>query len=141
MFFYSPRENMFYPSDLKDIYINAGTFPIDTIEVSDSIYIEFASTEPPSGKMRVAGIDGLPVFIDIPPQTKDELIEIANIEKLQRLAIAKNAIELLSDAVDFDEATIDDIVKLKEWKKYRLTLTRTTTSTAPDIAWPSPPIE
>ena len=74
-----------------------------------------------------------------PPLSHDEIVRLADADKYQRLAVAKDMIEPLSDAVDFDEATDAEIEKLKEWKKYRIALTRVDTSTAPDIEWPQIP--
>ncbi|SFC50162.1 tail fiber assembly protein [Pragia fontium] len=72
-------------------------------------------------------------------QSKEELIEIADIEKSQRLSVAKEAIEPLSDAVEFEIATDEERATLKAWKKYRIALTRIDTSTAPNITWPEVP--
>ena len=74
-----------------------------------------------------------------PPPAHEEIVRLADAEKYQRLAVAKDMIEPLSDAVELDEATDAEIEKLKEWKKYRIALTRVDTSTAPDIEWPQIP--
>ncbi|MDJ5401738.1 DUF4376 domain-containing protein [Salmonella enterica] len=66
MYHYSPSQDAFYPEDLKQVYIDAGTFPADTVEVSDDTWLEFAGNNPPEGKQRVAGKNGLPVWVDIP---------------------------------------------------------------------------
>ncbi|EKR1731672.1 TPA_asm: DUF4376 domain-containing protein [Salmonella enterica subsp. enterica serovar Madelia] len=66
MYHYSPSKNMFYPDQMKQVYIDAGTFPADTVEVSDDVWLEFAGNHPPDGKERAAGSDGLPCWVDIP---------------------------------------------------------------------------
>ncbi|HAK6289813.1 TPA: DUF4376 domain-containing protein [Salmonella enterica] len=66
MYHYSPSNNAFYPEDLKQVYIDAGTFPDDTVEVSDDVWLEFAGNHSPEGKQRAAGKDGLPCWVDIP---------------------------------------------------------------------------
>ncbi|EBC0455000.1 DUF4376 domain-containing protein [Salmonella enterica] len=72
MYHYSPSNNAFYPEDLKQVYIDAGTFPDDTVEVSDDVWLEFAGNQPPEGKQRAAGKDGLPCWVDIPlPDIED----------------------------------------------------------------------
>lgn len=72
MYHYSPSNNAFYPEDLKQVYIDAGTFPDDTIEVNDDVWLEFAGNQPPEGKQRAAGKDGLPCWVDIPlPDIED----------------------------------------------------------------------
>ncbi|ENR3786279.1 DUF4376 domain-containing protein [Salmonella enterica] len=67
MYHYSPSNNAFYPDELKQVYLDAGTFPADTVEVSDDVWLEFAGNHPPEGKQRAAGSDNLPCWVDIPP--------------------------------------------------------------------------
>ncbi|EJD1357924.1 DUF4376 domain-containing protein [Salmonella enterica] len=72
MYHYSPTQNTFYPDELKQVYIDAGTFPDDTVEVSDDVWLEFAGNHPPEGKQRAAGSDNLPCWVDIPlPDIED----------------------------------------------------------------------
>lgn len=138
MYYFSPSKNAFYPADLKEIYVEAGSFPDDVVEIDDEIMFEYAGT-PPQGKQRGVNKKKLPCWIDIPPLSNEELIATANLEKSYYLNLAKEAIDPLSDAVDFDEATDEEVERLKQWKKYRLTLTRIDTSLAPDITWPEVP--
>ncbi|HCM8924035.1 TPA: DUF4376 domain-containing protein [Salmonella enterica subsp. enterica serovar Paratyphi B] len=72
MYHYSPSNNTFYPDNLKQAYIDAGTFPIDTVEVSDDTWLEFAGNHPPEGKQRAAGKNDLPCWVSIPlPDIED----------------------------------------------------------------------
>ncbi|EJF5170610.1 DUF4376 domain-containing protein [Salmonella enterica] len=66
MYHYSPSKNAFYPDELKQVYIDAGTFPDDTVEVDDAVWLEFAGNHPPDGKQRAAGNDNMPCWVDIP---------------------------------------------------------------------------
>ncbi|EBN1942804.1 phage tail protein [Salmonella enterica] len=66
MYYYSPSQNAFYHDSLKQVYTDAGSFPDDTHEVSDDVWLEFAGSHPPEGKERAAGKDGLPCWVDIP---------------------------------------------------------------------------
>lgn len=72
MYYYSPSQNAFYHESLKQVYTDAGTFPADTVEVGDAVWLEFAGSHPPDGKERAAGKDGLPCWVDIPlPDIED----------------------------------------------------------------------
>ncbi|EAQ6105667.1 DUF4376 domain-containing protein [Salmonella enterica] len=72
MYHYSPTQNTFYPDELKQVYIDAGSFPDDTVEVDDDIWLQFAGNPPPEGKERAAGSDNQPCWVDIPlPDIKD----------------------------------------------------------------------
>ncbi|HCM1918312.1 TPA: DUF4376 domain-containing protein [Salmonella enterica subsp. salamae serovar 28:r:e,n,z15] len=72
MYHYSPSRNAFYHNEIKQVYIDAGSFPTDTVSVSDDVWLEFAGNPPPDGKTRVAGKDGLPAWVDIPPQPPEQ---------------------------------------------------------------------
>ncbi|EJM3830954.1 DUF4376 domain-containing protein [Salmonella enterica] len=66
MYYYSPSQNAFYHDSLKQVYTDAGSFPDDTHEVSDDVWQTFAGNNPPEGKERAAGEDGMPCWVDIP---------------------------------------------------------------------------
>lgn len=139
IYFYSAVKNAFFPGVLEEVYIEADAWPSDLIEVSDEMYAEFGASPPPNGKIMISGAGGLPEWVDIPPPTLDEYIAQAVSKKAALLAIATKEIAPLQDAVDFEEATEEEVIRLKEWKKYRITLTRIDTSTAPNIDWPEVP--
>lgn len=74
-----------------------------------------------------------------PSPTKEQQIERTEAEKQRRISEAAVAIAPLQDAVDFGMATQEEESALKEWKIYRVLLSRVDTSTAPDITWPVKP--
>lgn len=115
------------------------SWPEDGIEVSEKIYLEFASNSPPVGKRRIAGSDGLPAWGDIPPPSQKELQRSAERKKQHLMLQAANTIAPLQDAVDLDIATDKEQTTLTEWRKYRVWLSRVDCSIAPDIVWPEQP--
>lgn len=74
-----------------------------------------------------------------PPPTQEQLTEQAEAKKQRLMAEATTVIAPLEDAVDFGIATPEEAAALKEWKRYRILLSRIDTSTAPDIDWPVKP--
>ncbi|RXK33798.1 hypothetical protein BBD39_07570 [Arsenophonus endosymbiont of Bemisia tabaci Asia II 3] len=72
MYYYSAKENTFCPAELKQAYIDAGSFPEDATEVNDDVWLEFVGNPPPNGKERTVGEAGLPVWVDIPPPTPQQ---------------------------------------------------------------------
>lgn len=74
-----------------------------------------------------------------PPITKKQLVSEAEQQKQSLLSEATDAIAPLQDAVDIDIANDEEIILLKEWKKYRVLLNRVDISLAPDIDWPQKP--
>ncbi|MCC8367171.1 tail fiber assembly protein [Xenorhabdus sp. PB61.4] len=139
MYFYSAKNNAFYPTILKKDYINAGSWPDDGIEVNDEIYSEFVSNIAPKGKIRAAGKNGLPAWRNIPPPTQKELCQQAEVKKKKLMEYAKDIISPLQDAIDLDISTTEEKSMLNEWRKYRVELNRIDCSIAPKIAWPEQP--
>ncbi|WP_140919112.1 tail fiber assembly protein [Limnobaculum xujianqingii] len=138
-YIYSALNNSFYPVELKENYANSDTgWPPDGINVSDETYRLFTGT-PPAGMMRISGSDGYPMWVEVPEPSPEELIAIADAEKSRWLAVAKEKIELLSDAVELDIATDKELSQLKAWKVYRVLLMRIDTIMAPNIEWPTQP--
>lgn len=74
-----------------------------------------------------------------PPPTKEQLVEQAEAKKRRLMTEATTVIAPLEDAADFGIATPEEESALKEWKKYRILLSRVDTSLAPDIDWPEKP--
>ncbi|MBU9850084.1 tail fiber assembly protein [Rahnella aceris] len=139
LYVYSPLTNGFYPRELREVYDDAGSWPDDGIAVSDVIYREYQTLPAPEGKMRVAGADGLPAWADIPAPTIEALKADAVVTLSGLMTKANLAIAPLQDAVDIEDATDDEIAKLKDWKKYRVALNRLNLSLVPDIDWPQLP--
>ena len=55
--------------------------------------------------------------------------------------VADEDIAWLQDAVDAGIATDEETALLASWKTYRVQLMRIDTSKAPDIEWPTPPVQ
>lgn len=59
--------------------------------------------------------------------------------KVSLINYATYQINPLQDAVDLDMATDDEVLLLKEWKLYRVTVSRIDANTDKDINWPEQP--
>lgn len=112
---------------------------------------------PADGVVRLPGIDDGPAqqptvsgFIDwsqvVTRAMKDQaaadqrLAEVVA-DSAARRAVADSAIAPLQDAVDLDDATDAEVAALKEWKKYRVALSRVTEQAdyPNTIVWPVTP--
>lgn len=137
---YSAKNNSFYPVDMKDDYVAAGSWPPDGIEVSEKVFTKYVLNCPPDGKVRGAGDDGLPAWIDIPPLTKEENVAKADdnkkalINEVDSVSRAWQTQLILGIISDEDKAT------LTSWMKYYQKLQAVNTSDAPDITWPVKPL-
>lgn len=133
-YYFSASENGFMPGDKKEIYINAGSWPSDAIEVNADVFEKF-SANPPDGY--VLGVEnGMPAFVALPPPTAEELKLTAELRKAQLRNSADSEIAWQQDAIDVGIATDEEAAELSEWKKYRVLLMRVDTA-AP--VWPTPP--
>lgn len=114
MYLFSPSTLGFYPIEMKEEYLTNGSLPSDVVEVSDSVRNEYNFT-PPEGK-QLSSSQNMPVWIDIPPATREELIADAEREKLRLKAVADDEISWRQDAVDAGIATAEETAALSEWK-------------------------
>lgn len=133
--FYSPSLNSFFDGELKSSYIAGTGWPDDALEVEDSVFSAFTQ-QPPEGKMRIAGQDGLPAWGDLPAPTPEDVIAMAEQQKAALRAAADAEISWRQDAVDAGIATADETAALVELKKYRVLLMRVDTAKP---VWPVPP--
>lgn len=137
-FYFSPSRLVFVAGEMKEDYVESGSWPEDAVPVSEEVYAEFVSA-PPEGKIRGADSSGMPCWVDVPPPTREQQIELAQRKLDSATATASAAIAPLQDAVDLDMATDAEKNSLLAWKKYRVLLSRIDVSAAPDIDWPQEP--
>ncbi|EED6909403.1 tail fiber assembly protein [Salmonella enterica subsp. enterica] len=107
---FSARTNAFYPIAQQELYEEAGTWPADAVDVDDSVYQEFAANIAPVGKMRAAGDDGLPVWIDIPEP--DPQLQSTR-QTTSQLTLAAFALQCAVDAGGASDAQVAELATLK----------------------------
>lgn len=141
MYYYSPSQNIFIPDSLKQTYIDAGNFPDDGIEINDAIWQEFSANAPPQGKIREAGENGLPAWVDTPPLTTQELSDQAAHERSVKIAQAN---EYINSRQWPGKAAIGrlketDLKQYGIWLDYLEALEVTDISNIKNINWPVMP--
>lgn len=139
-FYYSASTNLILWSSLKDEYEKNNEWPDDAMELTNDQAAEFMN-EPPEGKMRAAGNDGFPVWLDVPPPKHEELIAYADAQK-QYLIVQAN--DYMNSKQWPGKAAIgrlksDELAQYNLWLDYLDALESVDTSSAPDINWPAPP--
>ncbi|MBL5965939.1 tail fiber assembly protein [Lelliottia amnigena] len=135
---YKFSSNIFYPYALEQDYRAAGTWPDDGCDVSDAVYREFTA-EPPPGKMRITGVDGMPAWQALPPLTKEQLVNLMEQQRQMLRSKADLEISWRQDAADAGMITEKEMAELALWKTYRVLVMRLDSSTVPKIIWPSLP--
>lgn len=137
---YSPSQNMIFPVAQKQLYVDAGTWPSDAIDISEETAREF-NQQFPAGKTMSHDENNQPCWVDIPPPTHDELIEAAEADKLRRIDQAN---EYMNSKQWPGKAAIgrlkgEELEQYGLWLDYLDALDAVNTSSAPDINWPVPP--
>ncbi|MFZ4219696.1 tail fiber assembly protein [Enterobacter ludwigii] len=133
-YFYSASTNAFYPLEFKKDYEEAGTWPEDTVDISEAEYQDLLNGQS-EGLAITPDENGRPTLSE---PVVDPVV-VAEGTKRKLLAEAREKIAILQDAVDLGMATEDEKFHLIEWKKYRVLLTRIKPEDAPEIEWPVKP--
>ncbi len=127
--------NAFYPVSMKDIYVAAGSWPEEGIEVSEEVFNTFSGISP-DGKTRGQDDEGMPAWVDLPAPTKEALTLQTESKRLELKRSADSEIAWRQDAVDAEMATEDEVTALTAWKKYRVLLMRVDVN---NPEWPEKP--
>ncbi len=137
-YIYDGNTNSFYPIEMKPEYQQAGVWPEDGVDVSEGVFLKYTAI-PPKGKQRGCDYNGFPVWVDLPPLTKEQHIGEAKKKVAELLGVANEKITPLQDAVDLNIATEHELESLREWKKFRVLVNRINFDDAPEIVWPVMP--
>lgn len=139
-YYYSAKENAFYPAEMQVSYKNSGSWAENGKWVDESVFTEFAISPAPAGKMRVADKNGLPKWGDLPKPTKEQLIAEAEQQKQSLADEAEENITLLERKVRLRMATAAEKNLLAAWEIYSIKVADIDTSQAPDINWLKKPM-
>lgn len=118
MHHYSPSKNAFYPDELKQDYLDAGSFPDDTIEVEDDVWLEYAGNSPPEDKVRIAGEGGRPTWGNLPALTQAQRTAQTNEKKQQLLNQVKSTTQLWQTQLSLGMLSDENKGRLIAWMKY-----------------------
>jgi hypothetical protein len=134
-YFWSEKENGFYPESMKELYENSPDgWPGDAVEISEELYNSLLEGQS-KGKFITSGRDGKPLL-------SDPVIDhtaLAEAEKSRLGSKAEEMILPLQRAVKYGIASEEEMERLKEWEIFSVELSRVDTSLAPEIEWPEPP--
>ncbi|ENA79488.1 caudovirales tail fiber assembly family protein [Escherichia coli 2741950] len=123
---------------MKEEYLTNGSLPSDVIEVSDSVRNEY-NFAPPEGK-QLSSSQNMPVWIDIPPATREELIAAAEQERQKLLAHADAVMLDWRTELMLGEISDANRAKLSAWLAYKNGVKSADVTTDPEhVNWPVPP--
>jgi len=134
---YSAKKNTFFLIDEETAYRESGTWPDDIIPVPDDVWQRFIS-EPPEGKQRGPGKDGLPAWVDISDQEGTTIEENQSI-KNALLERADTEIRMLTVVQEVYGLNEEEKQKLIAWKKHLAEVYRLNASIKEKVDWPAVP--
>lgn len=137
-YIYSASQNMILPVSLKQIYVDAGTWPEDGTAISDEVAGEFMG-QYPQGKTLSHDEDGQPCWADIPPLPKEQQIAEAEEKKAFLISEVESETAMLRAKLALERIRPDEETLLIAWLDYLDLLEAIDTSAAPDIDWPQKP--
>lgn len=89
--------NRFYSQETGTTYIQGiHEIPTDAVLISDDRYLSVIANPAP-GKIRSHDADGLPILIDTPPPTREQLADTARAERDRLIELVRWRIERHSD--------------------------------------------
>lgn len=127
----------FYPTEMLDLYEQAGTLPDDLVAVSRADYETFTCL-PPEGKMR-GSQGGQPAWVDIPPIPQERLLQSLAAKKGLLLITAHEVMKPLEIAVRRGMATDEEKARLAAWEEYSVMVSRVDINGSSDVVWPTAP--
>ncbi|HHP2613062.1 TPA: tail fiber assembly protein [Enterobacter roggenkampii] len=139
-YIYSAKNNAFYPVNMMADYVAAGSWPDDGKEVTTDCFLEFTSVAH-ADKYRVAGDDGLPAWEQVPAPTQEQLVAIANAEKMRLIGLANANINVKQwpGKAAIGRLKGDELAQYNLWLDYLDELDAVDTSKGLDASWPLPP--
>lgn len=137
---YSPTQNLRYLVSLLPFYSDQSALPGDMIDISNDTAAEFFDYPAPEGKVRAAGGDGLPCWIDAPPVSHEQLVAQAELQRRALIDAAMQSISVIQLKLQAGrKLTPEETTKLNATLDYIDAVTATDTGAAPDINWPERP--
>lgn len=134
-YFWSAKENGFYPESMKELYENSPDgWPEDAVEISEELYNSLLEGQS-RGKVIASGRDGKPLL-------SDPVIDHTALAEAEKSLLGSKAEEMilpLQRAVKYGIASEEEMARLKEWEIFSVELSRVDTSLAPEIEWPEQP--
>ncbi|OCG24715.1 hypothetical protein A9G11_03415 [Gilliamella sp. wkB108] len=129
MIFYNAQTNGFYISEFNDI-------PADAVEITNECYAQLLQKQS-AGLVIQPDKNGHPVAIEY-VLTADEIIASNKLEQQQLINAANKKISILQDVIDLGMIESNEAEQLKQWKTYRILLTRVDTSVI-NVTFPEKP--
>jgi len=112
--YFSPTTKSFYPSEMKRVYEEAGTFPEDAYEVTEEEETLYFCAETPIGKT-LGSVDGRPSWVDPPQKPMEEMCDEVRMQRDRLIADVEWRFRRWEDEDRLNLPHTDDIFSLTEY--------------------------
>lgn len=130
--------NNFYPIVMQGDYEDAGLWPATGVACEEDVFSVYAG-EPPTGKLRGTGTDGMPCWIDAPAPTKAELVAQAENQKQALLSEANDVTADWRTELALGIISYEDKASLTLWMQYIKSVKAIDTNNVLGVSWPARP--
>lgn len=112
-YFYNSKEKAFYSPELKDSYLEAGTWCEDMLEVTQDIYEEYI--QPKKDMQLGSSVEGNPCWI------KSEINPAISLAKRKAMELrrASEKIAVIQNVIEMGLADEKDQNDINDWKRYQ----------------------
>jgi hypothetical protein len=128
---YSPSTNGFYAEEIGYDFL-----PPDVMDITDELYAELLEGQSEGKVITPNGNE--------PPYLSEPAVDYVAIAEQHRQKLLRQIDDATADwrvELMLDDISDEDKEKLSAWMAYKKVVKAVDTSTAPDIIWPTPPVE
>ena len=129
MIYYNATTNGFYNSEINII-------PKNSVEITHEYHAELLQKQS-AGFVIQHDKNGYPIAVE-KTLTADEIKTLNESQQQRLISAANEKISILQDIIDLDMCESNEAEQLKQWKKYRILLTRVDASDV-NVVFPSKP--
>lgn len=139
--YFSAKKLTFIPAAWKDDgTYNEETWPDDAVLLSEDEAVSYWKQTPPDGK-QLSSVDGRPCWVDIPPPSHGELVQLAENYRQKLLTHADAVMLDWRTELMLGEISDANRAKLSAWLAYKNKVKAVDVTTNPEhVNWPVPPV-
>lgn len=131
MIYYNATTNGFYNSEINII-------PKNSVEITHDYHAELLQKQS-AGFVIQHDESGYPIAVER-TLTADEIKTLNESQQQRLISVANEKISILQDIIDLDMCESNEDEQLKQWKKYRILVTRVDVNQL-DVKFPAEPVK
>ncbi|WP_312329830.1 tail fiber assembly protein [Atlantibacter hermannii] len=138
-FYYSAKTNGAYAASEFDQFMITDSWPNDAILMTPEIFHEFFIALPPQGKMRSAGNNGLPEWVDVPTLSREQIVQQTEQKKKWLIDEAMRSISVIQLKLRAERALSESEKAMLNAVINYIDDVNAISAESTEIHWPEPP--